>query len=92
MDNQSLPDGWFHTGDIGVLEEGFLRILDRAKDMIITGGTNIYPAEVEVVLVKHPKVSLAAVVGVTDRVKGEIAVAYVISKQSDPAGVTRLRL
>ena len=92
VDTQSLPDGWVHTGDIGVLEEGFVRILDRAKDMIITGGANIYPAEVEAVLAKHPKVSLAAVVGVPERVKGEIAVAYVISKQSDPATAEELEV
>src|SRR3972149_5498376 len=84
VDDQSLPDGWFHTGDIGVVEDGFVRILDRAQDMIITGGANIYPAEVEAVLAKHPKVGLAAVVGVPDRVKGEIAVAYVILKQPGP--------
>jgi len=90
VDDQSLPDGWFHTGDIGVVEDGFVRILDRAKDMIITGGANIYPAEVEAVLAKHPKVGLAAVVGVPDRVKGEIAVAYVILKQPGPATAEEL--
>ena len=81
---ESLPDGWFHTGDIGVVEDGFVKILDRAKDMIITGGANVYPAEVEAVLAKHPKLTLCAVIGVPDRVKGEVAVAYVIPKESDP--------
>lgn len=75
----SLPDGWFRTGDIGVLEDGhFLRILDRAKDMIITGGANIYPAEVERVIACCPGVQQAALIGIPDRVMGEIPVAYVV--------------
>ena len=82
----SLPDGWFHTGDIGVLEDGyFLRILDRAKDMIITGGANIYPAEVERVIGLHPAVQMSALIGVPDRVMGELPIAYVVLKQSGAA-------
>lgn len=76
----SLPGGWFHTGDIAVIEDGyFLRILDRKKDMIITGGANIYPAEIERVLAAMPGVKQCAVVGIPDRVMGELAVAYVIA-------------
>jgi acyl-CoA synthetase (AMP-forming)/AMP-acid ligase II len=75
----SLPDGWFRTGDIGVIEDGhFLRILDRAKDMIITGGANIYPAEVERVIASCPGAQQAALIGIADRVMGEIPVAYVV--------------
>ncbi|MFI5399613.1 MAG: class I adenylate-forming enzyme family protein [SAR324 cluster bacterium] len=82
----SLPDGWFHTGDIGVLEDGaFLRILDRAKDMIITGGANIYPAEVERVIASHPGVQMSAVIGIPDRVMGELPVAYVVPRQPGAA-------
>ena len=82
----SLPDGWFHTGDIGVIEDGFfLRILDRAKDMIITGGANIYPAEVERVLAQHPGVQMSALIGIPDRVMGELPVAYVVLRQAGAA-------
>jgi acyl-CoA synthetase (AMP-forming)/AMP-acid ligase II len=82
----SLPDGWFHTGDIGVLEDGhFLRILDRAKDMIITGGANIYPAEVERVIASHPGVLMSALIGIPDRVMGELPVAYVVLRQAGAA-------
>jgi acyl-CoA synthetase (AMP-forming)/AMP-acid ligase II len=75
----SLPDGWFRTGDVGVLEdEYFLRIIDRAKDMIITGGANIYPAEVERVIATMSGVQMCALIGVPDRVSGELSVAYVV--------------
>ena len=87
----SLPDGWFHTGDIGVLEDGcFLRILDRAKDMIITGGANIYPAEVERVIALHPGVQMSALIGIPDRVMGELPVAYVVLKQDGAATAENL--
>jgi acyl-CoA synthetase (AMP-forming)/AMP-acid ligase II len=83
----SLPGGWFKTGDIGVLEDGhFLRILDRAKDMIITGGANIYPAEVERVIATMKGVQMCALIGVPDRVMGELSVAYVVP--SRPGAVT----
>jgi len=82
----SLPDGWFHTGDIGVLEDGcFLRILDRAKDMIITGGANIYPAEVERVIGLHTGVQMSALIGIPDRVMGELPVAYVVLRHAGAA-------
>lgn len=87
----SLQDGWFQTGDIGVLEDGcFLRILDRAKDMIITGGANIYPVEVEGVLGTHPAVQMSALIGVPDRVMGELPVAYVVLRQPGAATVEAL--
>jgi len=79
VDYSGFDDGWFKTGDIGVLEDGhFLRILDRAKDMIITGGANIYPAEIESVIQKIPGVRLCAVIGIPDRVMGELAIAYIV--------------
>lgn len=80
IDPDSLADGWFHTGDVGVLEDGFLRIVDRIKDMIITGGANIYPTEIEAEINRNPKVVMSAVIGVPDRVMGELAVAYVVPK------------
>jgi long-chain acyl-CoA synthetase len=72
-------DGWFHTGDIGMRDEdGYLYIVDRKKDMIIRGGFNVYPRELEEVLLTHPQVSLAAVVGVPHPSHGEEVKAYVV--------------
>ncbi|MDQ2851152.1 MAG: long-chain fatty acid--CoA ligase [Actinomycetota bacterium] len=74
----AIQDGWFRTGDIGVKDaDGFLSIVDRKKDLIIRGGFNIYPREVEEVLVTHPDVQMAAVVGVPDAEYGEEIVAFV---------------
>lgn len=73
------PDGWLHTGDIATMDRtGHFFIVDRRKDMIITGGYNVYPAEVERVLAGHPAVSMVAVGPVPDPVKGELACAYVV--------------
>ena len=74
-----LPDGWFRTGDAGYLDDdGYLYIHDRVKDMIISGGENIYPAEVENVLMSHPKVADCAVIGVPDERWGETPKAIVV--------------
>ena len=70
------PDGWFRTGDIGRLDDGYLRIVGRAKDLIITGGYNVYPAEIEEVLRGHPGVVDAAVVGEPSEEWGEVIVAH----------------
>jgi fatty-acyl-CoA synthase len=76
-------EGWFHTGDIGYLDEdGFLFIADRVKDMVITGGENVYPAEVESVLYEHPAVAEVAVIGVADERWGE-AVTAVVALRGD---------
>lgn len=73
--------GWLHTGDIGWLDaSGYLRITDRIKDMYVVGGFNVYPAEVEQLLVRHPTVSEAAVVGVPDERLGERGRAYVVPR------------
>jgi len=75
---ETLRDGWLHTGDLARRdEEGFLYIVDRAKDMIISGGYNVYPREVEDVLFEHPAVKAAAVVGVPDPKWGEAVKAIV---------------
>ena len=73
------PDGWFRTGDAGRLDDdGYLYIEDRVKDMVITGGENVYPAEVESVLMSHPSVADAAVIGVPDERWGETVKAIVV--------------
>ncbi|MGH8382857.1 FadD3 family acyl-CoA ligase [Pseudomonas sp.] len=72
-------EGWLHTGDIGVLDEdGYLRITDRLKDMFITGGFNVYPAEIEQSLLLHPSVAQAAVIGIADERMGEVAMAFLL--------------
>jgi fatty-acyl-CoA synthase len=72
------PDGWFRTGDVGYLDaEGFLYIRDRLKDMVITGGENVYPAEVESVLYEHPAIAEVSVIGAPDERWGERVVAVV---------------
>ena len=85
---RALRDNWLHTGDFGTFdEEGFLTLKDRSNDLIISGGTNIYPREVEEVLVKHPDVAEVSVIGRSDREWGEAVVAYVVSaagKNADP--------
>src|SRR3546814_6739341 len=79
-----LADGWFHTGDVGVVdEEGFLTIRDRIKDMVISGGENVYPAEVESVLLAHPAVADVAVIGQPSQRWGESPCAVVVPA---PAG------
>ncbi|MFJ6410094.1 long-chain fatty acid--CoA ligase [Streptomyces hydrogenans] len=78
----AIVDGWFRTGDLGARDEdGFLRIVDRKKDLVIRGGFNIYPREVEEVLVRHPSVSEVAVIGVPDEVKGEEVCAVVVRRE-----------
>ena len=77
-------EGWLQTGDIGVLgKDGNLRITDRKKDMYIVGGFNAYPAEIEGIVLRHPKVAQVAVVGVPDERLGEVGVAFVVPREDD---------
>ncbi len=86
---EAVRDGWLHTGDVGWLgDDGCLRIVDRLKDMVIVGGLNAYPAEIERVLVECPGVEQAAVVGIPDDRLGEVPVAFVVAT----VGVTAERL
>ncbi|HAA50315.1 MAG TPA: AMP-dependent synthetase, partial [Planctomycetaceae bacterium] len=88
---KSLRGGWLHTGDVGYLDDdGFLFLMDRSHDMIISGGENIYPREIEEVLVRHPAVREVAVIGIPDREWGE-AVKAVVSTV-DGAAVTEQEL
>ncbi|MDQ3799039.1 MAG: long-chain fatty acid--CoA ligase [Acidobacteriota bacterium] len=76
-----LRNGWFHTGDVGVMDdEGYLAIVDRKKDMILRGGYNVYPRELEEVIMTHPAVSLVAVVAVPDERLGEEVKAFIVRK------------
>jgi long-chain acyl-CoA synthetase len=82
---ETLKDGWLLTGDMGALdEEGFLTLKDRSKDVIITGGTNVYPREVEEVLLAHPAVTEASVIGVPDPEWGERIVAFLVAAGEAP--------
>ncbi len=78
---ETLRDGWLHTGDIGEAdEEGFIYVVDRVKDMIVSGGENIYSREVEEALLSHPDITDAAVVGAPDERWGEAVVAFVVPR------------
>ena len=88
----ALRGGWLHTGDIGTFdEERYLTLKDRSKDLIISGGSNIYPREVEEVLLMHPRVREASVIGRPDPEWGEVVVAYVVGDAS-PEELDRLCL
>jgi fatty-acyl-CoA synthase len=79
----TLKDGWLHTGDMGSFDaRGFLTLRDRSKDVVISGGSNIYPREVEEVLVEHPGVLEACVVGAPDDEWGEVVVAFIVGSPS----------
>ena len=76
---ETIIDGWLHTGDIAVMDaDGYVSIQDRIKDMIISGGENVYPAEIEGVLMTHPQISEAAVIGQDSEKWGESPLAIVV--------------
>jgi len=78
---ETLRGGWLHTGDVGRIDdEGYVFVVDRVKDMFISGGENVYPAEVEKVLGEHPDVADAAVIGVSDERWGEVGLAIVVAR------------
>jgi long-chain acyl-CoA synthetase len=83
---KTIQNGWLYSGDIAIKDEdGFYFIVDRTKDMIIRGGLNIYPREVETVMMKHPDVSMAAVIGIPDEEMGEEVKAFVVLKENTSA-------
>ena len=89
---EAMVDGWFRTGDLAIEdEEGYFSIVDRKKDMIIRGGLNVYPREVEEVLYEHPAVAEAAVIGVSDDMLGEEVAAVVTLKPGASATPDELR-
>ncbi len=88
---EALRDGWLHTGDIGYLDdEGYLFIVDRKKDLIIRGGFNVYPRDVEEALLEHPAVTAAGVVGRPDERRGEEVVAFVSLTSADSVSADEL--
>jgi long-chain acyl-CoA synthetase len=90
--DQVLRDGWLLTGDMAVMDdEGYFTIVDRKKDLIIAGGYNIYPREVEEVLYEHPKVSEVCVAGVPDSYRGESVKAFIVLRQGEQATVEEIR-
>jgi fatty-acyl-CoA synthase len=92
LTTEALAGGWLHTGDVAVRDaEGFLRIVDRKKDMIITGGFNVYPREIEDVLSQHPAVSSCAVIGIPDEHWGEAIRAVVVLRTGAVANADELK-
>jgi malonyl-CoA/methylmalonyl-CoA synthetase len=90
----AFKDGWFHTGDIGKCSaDGYITLEGRRSDLIISGGFNIYPREIEELLMEQPGVREASVVGVADRVRGEVPVAYIVADSSldEAATIAHLR-
>lgn len=82
VNSEYYKNGWFYSGDLGYVDEdGYLYVVDRKQDLIITGGANIYPAEIEDILYTHPAVALVAVIGIPDEIKGELAKAYIVKKK-----------
>ena len=89
---ETIVDGWLHTGDMAVRDaEGFLTIVDRKKDMIVSGGFNVFPREIEDVLATHPAVSIAAVIGVPDEKWGEAVKAVVVPRPGETIDVEALK-
>jgi long-chain acyl-CoA synthetase len=87
----ALRDGWLFTGDVGCLDaDGFLTLKDRSKDLIISGGSNIYPREVEESLLSAPGVAEVAVVGARDAEWGEVVVAFVVTQPGVPVAASDL--
>jgi acyl-CoA synthetase (AMP-forming)/AMP-acid ligase II len=88
---ESIRDGWFHTGDLGRFDEdGWLYVVDRVKDLILRGGYNVYPAEVEQDLLSHPAVAMTAVVGEPHERLGQEVVAYVVPRNGNRIDVDEL--
>ncbi|MGB1610558.1 MAG: class I adenylate-forming enzyme family protein [Ilumatobacteraceae bacterium] len=86
-----LRDGWYRTGDVGWIDdEGFLFLVDRAKDMIVSGGENVYSTEVEQALMTHPGVLECAVYGIPDEKWGEAVAATVVPREGEPPTVDDL--
>ena len=83
LENTTVQDGWFHTGDLGYCDrDGYLYVVSRRSDLIISGGENIYPTEIESILLEHPAIAEACVVGLCDREWGEVVAAAIVTTSS----------
>jgi long-chain acyl-CoA synthetase len=83
---ETITDGWLHTGDIAKMDEdGYFYIVDRKKDMIISGGYNVYPRDIEEVFFEHPKVMEATVIGIPHPKRGEAVKVFVVLKEGQTA-------
>ncbi|HHY94441.1 MAG TPA: long-chain fatty acid--CoA ligase [Firmicutes bacterium] len=81
---EALVDGWLLTGDLGRMDEdGYVYVVDRKKDLVIVSGFNVYPREIEDVLLSHPRIGEAAVIGIPDPVKGEVVKAFVVPREGE---------
>jgi long-chain acyl-CoA synthetase len=81
----AIRNGWLHTGDLGHMDAlGYLTLVDRSKDLIISGGSNIYPREIEEILMTHPQIEQCAVIGIPDEEWGEVAFAFVVARGAEP--------
>jgi acyl-CoA synthetase (AMP-forming)/AMP-acid ligase II len=90
---ETIVDGWLHTGDLGrMTESGFIYLLDRAKDMIISGGSNVYAVEVEDILARHPLIREVSVVGIPDDLWGESVVGVVVVEGTESLNFEALAL
>ncbi|MEO6974100.1 MAG: AMP-binding protein [Rhodoferax sp.] len=88
---QTLRDGWVHTGDMGKLDvDGYLTFIGRFKEMIKVSGYSVFPEEVETILIKHPAVAQAAVIGISDAAKGEVVKAFIVLKPGSPLDAAAL--
>jgi fatty-acyl-CoA synthase len=89
--SKTIVNGVLHTGDLGYMdEEGYFYVVDRAKDMFRSGGENIYPAEIEKVLISHPKISQAAIIGVPDAKWGEVGMAFIVPTPNESITETEI--
>ena len=87
----TLREGWLYTGDMGSFDDrGYLTLRDRSKDVVISGGSNVYPREVEEALIEHPGVTEACVVGAPDAEWGEVVVAFIVGTAGEQALDTHL--
>jgi len=89
---EAIQNGWLHTGDLGYVDEdGFLFVIDRRTDLIISGGENIYPAEIESVLIGHPAVKEAGVTGVNHEKWGQVPIAFIVTNSDEIVSETELK-